>query len=144
LDCLEASPTKGDPLALPEKRVSGFILLAELKLIHFGIDGLWLCEKISDLEVCPKCASPSKSVYDHRWVQVRDEPIRGDHVRLKILKRRFYCKPYSRPLTELIPGVLPRRKTTQRFRLPVMEAYEKYTDLSRVKREFKVSYEFMY
>ena len=33
---------------------------------------------------------------------------------------------------------------TQRFRLAVMEACKKYTDLSQVKREFGVSYEFIY
>lgn len=131
-------------MTLPELKVAEFVLLPELKLLHFGAGGLWTCEKVSELEVCPRCATPSKSVYDHRWVLIRDEAVRGDHITLKILKRRFSCKPCRRPFTEPIPGILPGRRTTQRFRLAVMEACEKYTDLSRVKREFKVSYEFIY
>jgi transposase len=131
-------------MTLPEIRIAGFVLLPELKLVHFGTDGLWLCEKISELEVCPRCAHPSRSVYDHRWVLIRDEPLRGFSIRLKILKRRFSCKPCRRPFTEPIPGILPGRRTTQRFRMAVMEACEKYTDLSKVRREFRVSSHFIY
>lgn len=131
-------------MTLPELRVAGLILLPELKMLHFGTDGLWLCEKVSELEVCPRCAHSSRAIYDHRWITVRDEPVRGFSVTLKILKRRFFCKTCQRPFTEPIPGVLPGRRTTQRFRLAVMEACEKYTDLKRVKDEFRVSYEFIY
>lgn len=131
-------------MTLPESKLAEFVLLPELKLLHFGAGGLWVCEKVSELEVCPRCASPSRCVYDHRWVLIRDEMVRGDHIKLKILKRRFFCKTCRKPFTEPIPGVLPRRRTTQRFRLAVMEACEKYTDLSRVGREFRVSSHFIY
>jgi transposase len=131
-------------MTLPESKVAGFVLLPELKITHFGTDGLWLCEKQSELEVCPRCATPSRSVYDHRWVRVRDSPVRGLAITLKILKRRFFCKTCGKPFTEPVPGVLPSRRTTQRFRSDVMQACEKYTDLSRVRREFKVSSHFVY
>jgi transposase len=131
-------------MTLPESKVAGFVLLPELKITHFGADGVWLCEKRSDFEVCPRCATPARSVYDHRWVNVRDEPLRGRHLTLRILKRRFACKPCRRPFTEPIPGVIPGRRTTQRFRLAVMAACERYTDLSRVRREYRVSSHFIY
>lgn len=131
-------------MTLPESKVAGFVLLPELKILKFGTDGLWLCEKVSEFEVCPRCATKSDSVYDHRWVTVRDEPLRGRGVTLKILKRRFSCEICPSPFTEPVPGVLPGRRTTQRFRLAVMEACEKYTDLSRVRQEFKVSSHFIY
>jgi transposase len=70
--------------------------------------------------------------------------LRSHDLRLKILKRRFSCKPCRRPFTEPVPGILPGRRTTQRFRLAVTEACEKYTDLSRVRREFRVSSHFVY
>jgi len=76
----------------PETILTGFVLLPELKLLYFGSGGLWTCEKKSEAEVCPRCATLSKSVYDHRWVHIRDEAIHGDHITLKILKRRFWCK----------------------------------------------------
>ena len=131
-------------MTLPESRIANFVLLPELKLLHFGTDGIWICEKISDFEVCPKCVTRADAIYDHRWVKIKDLPIRGDHVCLKILKRRFFCKTCKKPFTEPVPGILPGRKTTQRFRRAVMEACEKYTDLSRVRKEFKVSYPFIY
>jgi transposase len=131
-------------MTMPEMSLTDFVLLPELRLRHFGSNGLWLCEKVSDFEVCPRCANPSHSVYDHRWVSVRDEDVRGDHITLKVLKRRFSCKPCRKPFTEPIPGVLPGRRTTQRFRLAVMQACDRYTDLKRVREEFKVSYEFIY
>jgi transposase len=131
-------------MTLPESKVAGFVLLPELKITHFGADGLWLCEKRSEFEVCPRCATPSHSIYDHRWVNVRDEPLRGHRLTLRILKRRFACKTCRRPFTEPIPGVIPGRRTTQRFRLAVMEACERYTDLSSVRKEFRVSSHFIY
>jgi hypothetical protein len=39
-------------------------------------------EKKSAFEVCPRCATPSSSVYDHRTVRVRDAPIRDKHTML--------------------------------------------------------------
>lgn len=131
-------------MTLPESKVAGLVLLPELKITHYGSDGLWLCVKESELEVCPRCAQPSRSVYDHRWVKLRDEPLRGHRIVLKVLKRRFSCRACRKPFTEPIPGVLPSRRTTQRFRAAVMEACEKYTDLSRVRREFRVSSHFIY
>lgn len=131
-------------MTMPDVRLSKFILLNELKIRSFAGGNVWLCEKISDYEICPKCATPSGSVYDHRWVSIRDEPIRGTLIYLKILKRRFMCKSCRKPFTEPVPGVLPGRRTTQRFRAAVMAACEKYTDLTQVRREFKVSSDFIY
>lgn len=131
-------------MTLPESKIAGLILLPELKITHVGSDGLWLCEKVSEMEVCPRCATPSRAVYDHRWVQIRDAPVRGQPITLKILKRRFCCKTCRRPFTEPVPGVLAGRRTTQRFRVEVMQACEKYTDLSRVRREYRVSSHFVY
>lgn len=135
---------KGNPVTQPELKVTAMILLPELELTGFGGNGIWLCEKVSDLEVCPKCATPSRSVYDHRWVRIRDEPIRGKPLEFKILKRRFSCRPCGTPFTEPVPGVLPGRRTSQRFRAAVVEACEKYQDLSRVRAEFRVSSQFVY
>ncbi len=131
-------------MTLPQFKLTDMVLLPELKLLEVSSFGLWICKKVSSLEVCPRCASPSKSVYDHRWIRVRDLPVRGDRLTLKICKRRFICKPCNKPFTEPVPGILPGRRTTQRFRAAVMEACEKYTDLKRVGTEFRVSSHFIY
>ena len=43
--------------------------------------------KRSKQEVCRRCASLCKSIYDHRWVSLRDEPVRGKLIFLKVLKK---------------------------------------------------------
>ena len=131
-------------MTMPETKIANFVLLPELKINHFGAGGIYLCEKTSKFEVCPKCAVACSQVYDYRWVHIRDEPLRGDHITLKILKRRFLCKTCRKPFTEPIPGVLKGRRTTQRFRAAVMKACSQYTDLKLVRTEFKVSYDFIY
>ena len=127
-------------MTMSSERIANFLLVPELKLKHFGSDGLILCEKESQIEVCPKCATACRSVYDHRWVQIRDEPLRQLRITLKILKRRFWCKTCSKPFTEPVPGVMKGRRTTQRFRVAVMKSCENYSDLKSVREEFKVSF----
>lgn len=131
-------------MTTPSESIAKLCLLPELKLVQSLPPAFFVCEKVSDAEVCPKCATLCHVVYDHRWIQVRDAPIRDKPVVIKILKRRFWCKACRKPFTEPIPGILPGRKTTQRFRLAVMEACKKYTDLSLVRKEFRVSNEFIY
>lgn len=131
-------------MTMSNERIANFLLLPELKLKHFGSDGLILCEKESEIEVCPKCAIPCSSVYDHRYAKIRDESIRQLRITLKILKRRFWCKGCEKPFTEPVPGVIKGRRTTQRFRNAVMEACENYSDLKAVRDEFKVSFHFIY
>lgn len=131
-------------MTTPHESLANLCLLPELKLIQVLSPGFFVCEKISESEVCPQCATLCSAIYDHRWVTLRDAPIREKSITVKVLKRRFSCKPCDKPFTEPVPGVLPGRRTTQRFRLAVMEACKKYTDLSSVKREFQVSYEFIY
>ena len=129
---------------MSQERITNFLLLPELKLKHFGSDGLILCEKSSEFEVCPKCAAACRGVYDHRWVKIRDESIRRMKVTLKILKRRFWCKSCRKPFTEPVGGIMKGRRTTQRFRVAVMEACEKFCDLKAVREEFQVSFYFVY
>jgi len=92
---------------MPETMLLRRLLLPELKFqrswrkIGSGTLGVE-AEKQSELEVCPRCATPSKSIYDHRSVVVRDAPLRDLAVRLIVRKRRFSCRPCGRPFTE--PG----------------------------------------
>jgi len=105
----------------PLENISKLCLLPELKLIQVIPPGFFVCEKISNAEVCPSCANLSQSIYDHRWVLIRDAPIRDKAITFKILKRRFWCKLCAKTFTEPVPGILPGRRTTQRFRLAVMK-----------------------
>ncbi len=129
---------------MPESSLIKFFILPELKFIRSeGISRIF-CEKISSFEVCPRCATPSHSVYDHRWIKLKDAPLRQLNPVLVILKRRFICKPCKKPFTEPVPGVLPGRRTTQRFKLALLEASEKFHSMKLVREAFNVSSDFVY
>jgi len=72
---------------MPESMLLRRLLLPELKFLRswrkpgtvtLGVEA----EKRSEMEVCPRCATPSQSTYDHRVVSIRDAPMRGLAVRL--------------------------------------------------------------
>ncbi len=133
---------------LSAERLSRFVLLPELKLTAWKQSSLSestvQARKSSVSEVCPKCATASSSVYDSRIVRLRDAPIRGRGVVLRIKKRRFFCKPCKKPFTEPIEGVGKRKRTTHRFRREVLWAAENFSDLKSVRRQYRCSSGFIY
>lgn len=130
------------------RRLSRFVLLPELKLTAWKkssiAQSMAQAKKTSDFEVCPKCANPSSTVYDHRIVKLKDAPVRGTSIVLSIKKRRFFCKPCKKPFTEPVRGVGKRHRTTQRFRKEVLWACENFSDLDRVRRAYRCSSGFIY
>ena len=131
-----------------ETHLSRFFGLPELKLTsarkgHQSF--LYEGHKVrASCEVCPRCAQPSSSVYDHRWVTLKDEPMRRSVITLRIKKRRYYCKTCRKPFTEPLSGVMPRRRTTQRYREALMIACEKYSSLKQVREDFRCSSSLLY
>ena len=126
-----------------EGRLARFVLLPELNLISVQkvAPGYtrYVVEKRSPGEVCTRCANFSSSVYDRRTVVVKDAPIRGVQVDLKIIKRRFYCKTCRKPFTEPVQGVFKGRRTTERFRRSLLWAYENFSDLEKVRKAYSCS-----
>lgn len=126
-----------------ELYVPQFFLLPEVKVLKWhrdraGNQHVW-CEKKSLFEVCPKCASPSKTIYDHRWVKLHDQPIRSVQIFIHALKRRFYCKSCRKPFTEPIQGVRKGKRTTESFRRGLLWACDKFADLTAVRKAYKCS-----
>lgn len=97
------------------------------------------CRKTSKMEVCPKCATKSTTLYDKRSVSIKDQPIRDKAVYLKIEKRRFYCKSCKKPFTEPIQGIIKGRRSTVRFRKHVLWCATNFSDLKRVQLKCKCS-----
>jgi len=128
---------------MPESTLARSFLLPELRLLKENArtkQGVILhAEKTSTMEVCPKCAQPSTSVYDHREVRIRDEPFRKRQVVLVIRKRRFACQTCRRPFTEPVPGVRKGYRTTDRYRASLLWACEHFTDLKSVRRTYRCS-----
>lgn len=128
---------------MPWKNLSHNLLLPELEM-HQVISpkrtwAKYLCSKDSKFEVCPKCATPSHSVYDHRTACVKDAPIRDQIIFLEIRKRRFWCKPCLKPFTEPVSGIRKGSRTTERFKRSVLWASENFSDLTRVQRTYRIS-----
>jgi len=128
---------------MPEPSVALQVLLPELRLLKTrrgargGLD--FVVEKTSEYEVCPRCATPSRSVYDHRTVTIRDEPMRKAEIRLVIQKRRFSCRPCRLPFTEPVDGIRKGYRTTQRYREALWDAAEEFVDLKTVRRRMRCS-----
>lgn len=139
---------------MPYQRLARFLLLPELTLIKhtrasyhrdgLGLDVLELTKDRPEHEICPRCATPATTYYDKRTCTVKDEPLRSSQVKLVIHKHRWWCKKCKSPFTEPISGILPRRKTTQRFRKAILAACENFSDLSRVRKTFKCSSALVY
>lgn len=96
-------------------------------------------KKRAECEICPKCATPSKTWYGKATSLVRDQALRSRPIWLKIHKHRYYCKSCRKPFTEPVPGVLPRRKTTQGFRKTVLKSSQLFVNLSSVQKELRIS-----
>ena len=68
---------------MPESNLAQRLLLPDLRLVkeeRIKKLKIFHCEKVSDFEVCPKCANKCSSVYDHVTVTIRDAPIRDQRV----------------------------------------------------------------
>jgi len=130
------------------ENVARSILGTELKLLNtkaYRKGYLWEVEKVRGThEACPKCASITNSRYGKTSVIIRQESLWGHGLWLKIHKHRYYCKTCRKPFTEPAPGVLPRRRTTQRFRKSLLKACKSFKSLSQVRKDFMCSSALVY
>ena len=131
---------------MAEDSFNRYLVLPELQLLEArphgpgGLGGTELiAEKVSEMEVCPKCATPSTSVYDRRWVRLKDDPIRTRQTILWVRKRRFACKTCRKPFTEPLNGVRKGYRTTERYRRRLLWACEHFSDLKSVRRTYLCS-----
>jgi transposase len=132
---------------MPSARLSRFTLLPELELEKMSKVSksriIFKARKVSKFEVCPKCATKSDRIYDHREVKIQDAPLRGRKITLLIRKRRFECPGCTSVFTEPVPGISKGKRFTQRFKAHVLWACEKFTDLKAVKHHVGCSYGFL-
>jgi transposase len=133
---------------MPWERLSRSILGTELKLIstrQHRKGYLWEVEKLrKGPEICPKCATPSTSRYGVKQVLVRQENLWGLALWFRITKHRYYCKSCRKPFTEPVPGVMPRMRTTQRYRKSILKACKKFKSLSEVRSDHLCSSALVY
>ncbi|WP_017314551.1 transposase family protein [Mastigocladopsis repens] len=64
---------------------------------------------------CPHCRNYTKELHQTRPIVVRDLPVGGKDVYLKLPRRQFYCRVCQCYITERLQFIDWRRKYTQRY-----------------------------
>lgn len=64
---------------------------------------------------CPHCCNYTKELHQTRPIVVRDLPVYGKKVYLKVPRRQFYCRVCQRYITERLQFIDWRRKYTRRY-----------------------------
>ncbi len=131
------------------EKLTRFLMLEDLKIISWnkareGRFNIVVVEKTSDFEICKKCGSKSKHIFDHRTVNIRDSLIRGKAIYLRVRKRKFFCSTCRKPFTEPVAGIWPKRRSTERYRRNVLWACENFHDLKLVQKSYRCSSGFIY
>jgi len=116
--------------------LSRLIGIPELEILHIhgSVRGwLFIEAKSSSIERhCPKCATLSRTIYDHRHVEILDSPLRERKVRLRIKKKRYLCRQCKKPFTELLHGIFSGARITERLRRTVLWSCRKFQNLVQV------------
>lgn len=129
------------------QELNSFLLGNHLKILamrSFKGGFLWEVEKLRSENPCLKCGSVRTVRAGRITTTVREEPLRAVVLWLRIRKHRIYCKDCKRTFAEPVPGIWPRRRSTQRFRKAVAQACGRMTDLATVSRFHSVSHGFAY
>ena len=129
------------------ENLNTFLLGNHLKLLSMRVAKggyLWEVQKLDSECPCLRCGSVRTIKAGKCATTVREESVRSMVLWLKIHKHRIYCKDCKKTFTEPVPGVWPRRRSTQRFRTAVAKACGSSKDLSTVSRNFSISHGFVY
>lgn len=129
------------------QHLNTFLIGNHLKLLStksFKGGYLWEVTKKPSEVPCLRCGSLRTIRAGKCTSTVRDESFRTVALWLKIHKHRMYCKDCKKTFTEPVPGVWPRRRSTQRFRTAIAKACGSSKDLATVSRNHGVSHGFVY
>lgn len=127
--------------------LNAFLVGNHLKVLamkRFKEGYIWDVEKRVPGSPCLRCGSVRTIKAGRCTATVREEPLRGVALWLRIHKHRLYCKDCKKTFTEPVEGVWPRRRSTQRFRYTVAKACSKAKDLATVSLTHGVSHGFIY
>lgn len=94
----------------------------------------------NDEVVCVHCGRKTDELNQTRTVIVRDLPISGQPVYLKIPRRQFYCKHCQKYLTEDLDFVEPGRRFTKRYEEYIYERVIA-SSVEQVRREEDLSWD---
>jgi len=99
--------------------IDNLLDLPEVKILSGGkISDFWALQLQFTNEGinCPHCEKYLDIVHQTRYILVRDLPICGVEVYLKVPRRRFYCRQCQKYTTEQVIWLDPKQLFTNRFK----------------------------
>jgi len=90
--------------------------------------------------VCHHCQNYTEQLHQNRPILVRDLPVFGRPVYLKVPRRQFYCPNCQRYPTEKIDFLDFKRRHTQRYEQNIYERVQQ-SNMEQIGREEQMSYD---
>lgn len=109
-------------------------------VVQEGQDVFLILECTEEKVKCKHCESLTDELHQTRYVMVRDLPISGQIVYLKVPRRKFYCKHCQHYFTEELEFMAPRRKYTDRYEKYIYQRVNA-SSIEQVKREESLSWD---
>lgn len=95
---------------------------------------------LNDGIICPHCQHYTENVHQNRPVLVRDLPIFGRGVYLKVPRRQFECNNCGKRTTEPLEFLSASRRHTQRYENHIYQRVVA-TNIEQVCREEQLKYD---
>lgn len=89
---------------------------------------------------CPHCHNLSEELHQNRPVLIRDLPVFGKVIHLRVPRRQFYCSHCQRYFTERLLFVDWQRRFTQRYEDYIYQRIQN-TSVEQVSREEELSWD---
>jgi len=120
--------TLSELLGLPGMRVTRFAIeqQGEQQYLHL------FCEHEHDVALCPRCLTVAASGYDHKDRCVRYLDIWGMRTLVHFPQRRFDCEGCSKPFTENLEWIDPKRRQTKAFEEHIYQRVKNKTPRKQV------------
>lgn len=109
-------------------------------VVQEGQDVFLILECTEEKVKCKYCENLTDELHQTRYVMVRDLPISGQIVYLKVPRRKFYCKHCQHYFTEELEFMKPRRKYTERYEKYIYQRVNS-SSIEQVKREESLSWD---
>ncbi|MEG3933338.1 MULTISPECIES: ISL3 family transposase [unclassified Microcoleus] len=95
---------------------------------------------VGESMVCHHCQNYTEQLHQNRPILVRDLPVFGRPVYLKVPRRQFYCPNCQRYPTEKVDFLDIKRRHTQRYEQNIYERV-KQSSMEQIGREEGLSYD---
>jgi transposase len=120
--------TLSELLGLPGMKVTQFAVEQQGEEQHLHL----FCEHEHDVALCPRCLTVAASGYDHKDRCVRHLDIWGMRTLIHFPQRRFDCDVCSKPFTENLEWIDPKRRQTKAFEEHIYQRVKNKTPRKQV------------